>query len=159
MNPNNPVARGMAENPDHFFQHRESCNNFYEAVPAIVEEYMNEISKITGRPHGLFDYYGAEDAERVIIAMGSVTEAAREAIDYLMSKGEKVGLVSVHLYRPFSAKHFLAAVPKTAKRIAVLDRTKEPGATGEPLFLDVKECFYGQEKCASYRRRTLRLGF
>ena len=145
LNPNNPVARGMAENPDHFFQHRESCNNFYEAVPAIVEEYMNEISKITGRPHGLFDYYGAEDAERVIIAMGSVTEAAREAIDYLMSKGEKVGLVSVHLYRPFSAKHFLAAVPKTAKTIAVLDRTKEPGANGEPLYLDVKDCFYGTE--------------
>ena len=145
LNPNNPVARGMAENPDHFFQHRESCNNFYEAVPAIVEEYMNEISKITGRPQGLFDYYGAEDAERVIIAMGSVTEAAREAIDYLMSKGEKVGLVSVHLYRPFSAKHFLAAVPKTAKTIAVLDRTKEPGANGEPLYLDVKDCFYGTE--------------
>ena len=106
---------------------------------------MNEISKITGRKYGLFDYYGAEDAERVIIAMGSVTEAAREAIDYLTAKGEKVGLVSVHLYRPFSAKHFLAAVPKTAKRIAVLDRTKEPGAVGEPLYLDVKDCFYGQE--------------
>ena len=106
---------------------------------------MNEISKITGRPHGLFDYYGAPDAERVIIAMGSVTEAIRETIDYLAAKGEKVGLVSVHLYRPFSAKHFLAAVPATAKRIAVLDRTKEPGANGEPLYLDVKECFYGKE--------------
>ncbi len=145
LNPENPVARGMAENPDTFFQHRESCNNYYEAVPAIVEEYMNEISKITGRKYGLFDYYGAEDADRVIIAMGSVTEAAREAIDYLTAKGEKVGLVSVHLYRPFSAKHFLAAVPKTAKRIAVLDRTKEPGATGEPLYLDVKDVFYGKE--------------
>ena len=145
LNPNNPVARGMAENPDHFFQHRESCNNYYEAVPAIVEEYMNEISKITGRKYGLFDYYGAEDAERVIIAMGSVTEAAREAIDHLVANGEKVGLVAVHLYRPFSAKHFLAAVPKTAKKIAVLDRTKEPGANGEPLYLDVKECFYGKE--------------
>ncbi len=145
LNPKNPVARGMAENPDHFFQHRESSNSYYDAVPAIVEEYMNEISKITGRKYGLFDYYGAEDAERVIIAMGSVTEAAREAIDYLTAKGEKVGLVSVHLYRPFSAKHFLAAVPKTAKRIAVLDRTKEPGAVGEPLYLDVKDCFYGQE--------------
>ena len=145
LNPQKPVARGMAENPDHFFQHRESSNSFYEAVPAIVEEYMNEISKITGRKYGLFDYYGAEDSERVIIAMGSVTEAAREAIDYLTSKGEKVGLVSVHLYRPFSAKHFLAAVPKTAKRIAVLDRTKEPGANGEPLYLDVKDCFYGVE--------------
>ena len=145
LNPMNPVARGMAENPDHFFQHRESCNNYYEAVPAIVEEYMNEISKITGRKYGLFDYYGAEDAERVIIAMGSVTEAAREAIDYLVANGEKVGLVAVHLYRPFSAKHFLAAVPKTAKKIAVLDRTKEPGANGEPLYLDVKDCFYGAE--------------
>ena len=145
LNPMNPVARGMAENPDHFFQHRESCNNYYEAVPAIVEEYMNEISKITGRKYGLFDYYGAEDAERVIIAMGSVTEAAREAIDHLVANGEKVGLVAVHLYRPFSAKHFLAAVPKTAKKIAVLDRTKEPGANGEPLYLDVKDCFYGAE--------------
>ena len=145
LNPMKPVARGMAENPDHFFQHRESCNNYYEAVPAIVEEYMNEISKITGRKYGLFDYYGAEDAERVIIAMGSVTEAAREAIDYLVANGEKVGMVAVHLYRPFSAKHFLAAVPKTAKTIAVLDRTKEPGANGEPLYLDVKDCFYGAE--------------
>ncbi len=145
LNPMKPVARGMAENPDHFFQHRESSNRFYEAVPAIVEEYMNEISKITGRKYGLFDYYGAEDADRVIIAMGSITEAIRETIDYLMAKGEKVGLVSVHLYRPFSAKHFLAAVPKTAKRIAVLDRTKEPGANGEPLYLDVKDCFYGVE--------------
>ena len=145
LNPSKPVARGMAENPDHFFQHRESSNSFYEAVPAIVEEYMNEISKITGRKHSLFDYYGAEDAERVIIAMGSVTEAIRETIDHLTAKGEKVGLVSVHLYRPFSAKHFLAAVPKSAKRIAVLDRTKEPGANGEPLYLDVKDCFYGVE--------------
>ena len=145
LNPEKPVARGMAENPDHFFQHRESSNSFYANVPAIVEEYMNEISKITGRPHGLFDYYGAPDAERVIIAMGSVTEAIRETIDFLAAKGEKVGLVSVHLYRPFSAKHFLAAVPATAKRIAVLDRTKEPGANGDPLYLDVKECFYGKE--------------
>lgn len=145
LNPEHPVARGMAENPDHFFQHRESSNTFYEAVPAIVEEYMNEVSKITGRKYGLFDYYGAEDADRVIIAMGSVTEAAREAIDYLTAQGEKVGLVSVHLYRPFSARHFLAAIPKTAKRIAVLDRTKEPGANGEPLYLDVKDCFYGME--------------
>ncbi len=145
LSPEHPVARGMAENPDTFFAHRESCNPYYEAVPAIVEDYMGKISDITGREYHLFNYYGAADAERVIIAMGSVTEAAREAIDYLTAKGEKVGLVSVHLYRPFSAKHFLAAVPKTAKRIAVLDRTKEPGANGEPLFLDVKECFYGVE--------------
>ncbi len=145
LTPEKPVARGMAENPDTFFAHRESCNTYYEAVPAIVEEYMNKISEITGRKYGLFDYYGAEDADRVIIAMGSVTEAIREVIDYLTAQGEKVGLVAVHLYRPFSAKHFLAAVPKTAKRIAVLDRTKEPGANGEPLYLDVKDCFYGKE--------------
>ena len=145
LTPERPVARGMAENPDVFFQHREASNSFYNAVPAIVEEYMNEITKITGRKYGLFDYYGAEDAERVIIAMGSVTETIREAIDYLMEKGEKVGLVAVHLYRPFSAKHFLAALPKSAKRIAVLDRTKEPGSTGEPLYLDVKDVLYGAE--------------
>lgn len=145
LNPEKPVARGMAENGDVFFQHRESCNEYYNAVPEIVEDYMNKISEITGRKYGLFDYYGAEDAERVIIAMGSVTEAAKEAIDHLVANGEKVGLVSVHLYRPFSAKHFLAAVPASAKRIAVLDRTKEPGAIGEPLYLDVKECFYGKE--------------
>ena len=145
LTPEKPVARGMAENPDTFFAHRESCNTYYEAVPAIVEEYMEKISEITGRKYGLFDYYGAEDADRVIIAMGSVTEAIREVIDHLTAQGEKVGLVAVHLYRPFSAKHFLAAVPKTAKRIAVLDRTKEPGANGEPLYLDVKDCFYGKE--------------
>ncbi len=144
LNPGNPVARGMAENGDVFFQHRESSNEYYNRVPEIVEEYMKEITRITGREYKLFNYYGAEDAERVIIAMGSVTQAAQEAIDYLVKKGEKVGLVSVHLYRPFSAKHFLAAVPKTAKRIAVLDRTKEPGANGEPLYLDVRDCFYGQ---------------
>jgi len=145
LNPMNPVARGMAENPDHFFQHREAGNRFYDEVPAIVEEYMEEIYKLTGRKYGLFNYYGAEDADRIIIAMGSVTEAAREAIDHLVANGEKVGMVAVHLYRPFSAKHFLAAVPETVKRIAVLDRTKEPGANGEPLYLDVKDCFYGRE--------------
>jgi len=145
LSPEHPVARGMAENPDTFFTHRESCNNYYDAVPAIVEDYMNKVSEITGRKYGLFSYYGAADAERVIIAMGSVTEAIRETIDYLTAQGEKVGLVAVHLYRPFSAKHFLAAVPATAKKIAVLDRTKEPGANGEPLYLDVKECFYGKE--------------
>ncbi|MDE6371060.1 MAG: 2-oxoacid:acceptor oxidoreductase family protein, partial [Duncaniella sp.] len=144
LNPGHPVARGMAENGDVFFQHRESSNVYYNRVPEIVEEYMKEITRITGREYGLFNYYGAPDAERVIIAMGSVTQAAQEAIDHLTAQGEKVGLVSVHLYRPFSAKHFLAAVPKTAKRIAVLDRTKEPGANGEPLYLDVRDCFYGQ---------------
>ncbi len=144
LTPENPVARGMAENPDAFFQHKEASNGYYTAVPEVVEAYMNELSVITGRKYGLFDYYGAPDADRVIIAMGSVTEAIRETIDYLTAQGEKVGLVAVHLYRPFSAKHFLAAVPKTAKRIAVLDRTKEPGALGEPLYLDVKDCFYGK---------------
>ncbi|MBR6249176.1 MAG: pyruvate:ferredoxin (flavodoxin) oxidoreductase [Muribaculaceae bacterium] len=145
MNPDRPVTRGTAENTDVFFQHRESCNDYYSAVPAVVEDYMNKINEITGRKYGLFTYYGAPDADRVIIAMGSVTEAIRGTIDHLMAKGEKVGLVAVHLYRPFSAKHFLAAVPSTAKRIAVLDRTKEPGANGEPLYLDVKDCFYGVE--------------
>lgn len=145
LTPDAPIARGLAENGDVFFQHRESSNKFYDAVPEIVEKYMNEIYKITGRKYGLFDYYGAPDAERVIIAMGSGTEAIREAVDYLTAQGEKVGLVAVHLYRPFSAKHFLAAMPATAKRVAVLDRTKEPGANAEPLYLDVKECFYGKE--------------
>ena len=142
LTPERPVARGMAENPETFFAHRESCNTYYEAVPAIVEKYMEKISAITGREYKLFSYYGAEDADRIIICMGSVTEAAREAIDYMISKGEKVGMISVHLYRPFSVKHLLAAVPKTCKKIAVLDRTKEPGANGEPLYLDVKEAFY-----------------
>ena len=145
LSPEHPVARGMAENPETFFAHRESCNAYYDAVPAVVEKYMAEVSKITGREYKLFCYYGADDAERVIICMGSVTEAAREAIDYLNQKGEKVGMVSVHLYRPFSVKHLLAAVPATTKRIAVLDRTKEPGAAGEPLFLDVKDAYYGRE--------------
>ncbi len=144
LSPEHPVSRGMAENPDHFFQHRESCNKFYEAVPETVQAYMDEIAKITGRQYHLFDYYGAQDADRVIICMGSATEAAREMIDYLMAKGEKVGLVAVHLYRPFSVKHFLGALPKTVKRIAVLDRTKEPGAQGQPLYLDVVEALKGQ---------------
>ncbi len=142
LTPEHPEARGMAENPETFFAHREVCNPYYDAVPAIVEKYMGEISRITGREYKLFSYYGADDAERVIICMGSVTEAAREAIDYLNAKGEKVGMVSVHLYRPFSVKHLLAAVPATCKKIAVLDRTKEPGANGEPLYLDVKDAFY-----------------
>ncbi len=145
LTPDAPVARGMAENGDVFFQHREASNKHYEAVPDIVENYMAEISKITGREYHLFNYYGAADADRVIVAMGSVTQAAQEAIDSLIAKGEKVGLVSVHLYRPFSVKHLLAAVPKTCKRLAVLDRTKEPGANGEPLALDVKDAFFGVE--------------
>ena len=145
LTPEHPVARGMAENPETFFAHRESANRYYDAIPEIVEKYMSEVSKICGREYKLFSYYGAKDAERLIILMGSATEAAREAIDYLVGKGEKVGMISVHLYRPFSIKHLLAAVPKTVKRIAVLDRTKEPGANAEPLYLDVKEAFYGIE--------------
>ena len=141
LNPNKPVMRGMAENPDTFFTHREVCNQYYEAVPDVVNDYMKEISKITGREYAPFTYYGAADAERVIIAMGSVTEAAKEVIDYLTEKGEKVGIVAVHLYRPFSVKYMSAVLPKTVKRIAVLDRTKEPGANGEPLYLDVVEAF------------------
>ncbi len=144
LTPEHPEARGMAENPETFFAHREVCNTYYDAIPGIVEKYMEAVSKITGREYKLFSYYGAEDAERVIICMGSVTEAAREAIDYMNAKGEKVGMVSVHLYRPFSVKHLFAAVPKTCKRIAVLDRTKEPGANGEPLYLDVKDAFYNE---------------
>jgi len=144
LSPEHPVARGMAENPETFFAHREVSNPYYDAVPGIVEKYMKEISAITGREYHLFSYYGAEDADRVIILMGSATEAAREAIDYLNANGQKVGMVSVHLYRPFSVKHLLAAVPKTVKRIAVLDRTKEPGAEGEPLYLDVRAAFYGR---------------
>jgi pyruvate-ferredoxin/flavodoxin oxidoreductase len=145
LNPVKPVARGTAQNPDIYFQASEAANPFYNAIPAIVEDYLAQIGEITGRNHGLFDYYGAPDADRVVIAMGSATEAIREGIDYLNEKGEKVGLISVHLYRPFSAKHFLAALPNSTKRICVLDRTKEPGAGGEPLYLDVKDVLYGYE--------------
>ncbi|MBP3419433.1 MAG: pyruvate:ferredoxin (flavodoxin) oxidoreductase [Marinifilaceae bacterium] len=143
LNPNAPVARGMAENSDVYFAHREACNPFYDAVPAIVEEYMEKLSEITGRKYGLFNYYGAQDAERVIVLMGSATEAAIEVIDYLQAKGEKVGMVAVHLYRPFSVKHLLAAVPATTKYLTVLDRTKEPGAYAEPLYLDVVAAYNG----------------
>ncbi len=144
LTPEHPKSRGMAENPETFFTHREASNRFYDALPAIVEKYMAAISERTGREYKLFSYYGAEDADRIIILMGSATEAARETVDHLISKGEKVGMIAVHLYRPFSVKHLLAAVPKSVKRIAVLDRTKEPGASGEPLLLDVKDAFYGQ---------------
>ena len=145
LTPERPVTRGTAENPETFFTHSESRNESYEKLPELVEHYMNELSKITGREHHIFDYYGAADAERLIILMGSASEAAREAIDYMMAKGEKVGMISVHLFRPFSVKHLLAAVPKTVKKIAVLDRTKEPGAEAEPLYLDVKSAFYNVE--------------
>jgi len=145
MNPDNPVTRGTAQNPDIYFQEREACNPYYEAVDDIVADYMAEVSKITGRNYQPFTYYGDPDAENVIVAMGSVTDTIIETIDYLTAKGEKVGLISVHLYRPFSEKYFMKAFPKTVKNIAVLDRTKEPGAGGEPLYLDVCELFYGKE--------------
>jgi len=145
INPEHPVTRGTAQNPDIFFQAKEASNRFYDAVPDIVEDYMQDIKKITGREYHPFTYYGAEDAENIIIAMGSITETIRETVDYLNAKGKKVGLLVVHLYRPFSTKYFLNVLPKSVKRIAVLDRSKEPGANGEPLYLDVKEVLYGKE--------------
>ena len=137
LNPERPVMRGSHENGDIFFQHREACNKYYEAVPGIVEEYMGKVNAKLGTDYKLFNYYGAPDAERVIVAMGSICDVAEEVIDYMNAAGEKVGLIKVRLYRPFSAKHLIAAIPETAKKIAVLDRTKEPGALGEPLYLDV----------------------
>ncbi len=145
LNPEHPVTRGTAQNPDIYFQSREAANRFYDPIPDMVEEYMQEINKLTGREYHPFTYYGAPDAENVIIAMGSVTETIRETVDYLMAKGEKVGVISVHLYRPFSAKYFLKVMPESVKRIAVLDRTKEPGANGDPLYLDVRELYYGKK--------------
>ncbi len=137
LNPEHPAMRGSHENGDIFFQHRESCNKYYDALPAVVEEYMGKVNEKLGTNYQLFNYYGAPDAERVIVAMGSICDVAEEVIDYLTAKGEKVGLVKVRLYRPFVASKLLEAIPATAKKIAVLDRTKEPGALGEPLFLDV----------------------
>ncbi len=145
LNPDHPVVRGTAQNPDIYFQEREAVNKYYEALPEIVENYMQEITKLTGREYHLFNYYGAPDADRLIISMGSVCDAIEETIDYLTAKGEKVGLLNVHLYRPFSLDHFFKYIPKTVKKIAVLDRTKECGALGEPLYLDVKNAFYGKE--------------
>ena len=129
--------RGSHENGDIFFQHREACNKYYDAIPGIVEEYMDKVNAKLGTDYKPFNYYGAPDADRVIVAMGSICDVAEEVIDYLTAKGEKVGLVKVRLYRPFSADRLVAAIPATAKKIAVLDRTKEPGALGEPLYLDV----------------------
>ena len=137
LSPNHPVTRGTAQNPDIYFQTREVSNKYYEDIVGIVEKNMAKMSEITGRKHSLFDYYGAQDAKHVVVAMGSVTEALEETIDYLNAKGQKLGMIKVHLFRPFSAEHFLAAMPKTVERVCVLDRTKEPGAPGEPLYLDV----------------------
>ena len=144
LNPEHPVLRGTAQNGDIYFQGREAANKYYDAIPDIVNEYMVEISKITGRDYKPFNYYGDPEATKVIVAMGSVCGAAEETVDYLRSKGEKVGVLEVHLYRPFSAKYFFNVMPKTVKKIAVLDRTKEPGSLGEPLYLDIcnlyKDC-------------------
>ena len=144
LNPEHPVTRGTAQNPDIYFQTREAANKFYNAVPDMVADTMREISKITGREYKPFVYYGDPEAEEILIAMGSVTETIKETIDYLRKQGRKVGLVTVHLYRPFSEKYFFDVLPKSVKRVCVLDRTKEPGAEGEPLYLDVKSMFYGK---------------
>ena len=146
LNPDHPVIRGTAQNPDIYFQEREAVNSYYDAIPALVEDAMAEIKKITGREYHLFDYHGAPDAERLIVAMGSVCETAKEAADYLNAQGEKVGVLSVHLYRPFSIEHFFKYLPKTIKKVAVLDRTKEPGSLGEPLYLDVRAAYYSSEQ-------------
>lgn len=145
LNPENPVLRGTAQNPDIFFQAKEASNRYYDAIPDLVNDYMQEISKLTGRHYAPFNYYGAEDAENIIIAMGSVTDTIEETVDYLMAQGEKVGVIKVHLYRPFAEKYFFDVLPKTVKRIAVLDRTKEPGAVADPLHLDIMSIFFGKK--------------
>ncbi|HOR45897.1 MAG TPA: pyruvate:ferredoxin (flavodoxin) oxidoreductase, partial [Spirochaetota bacterium] len=144
LNPNHPVTRGTAQNPDVFFQAREACNKFYDAVPDIVADYMKKMSAIVGREYKPFVYYGAPEAENIIVCMGSVSETVRETIDYLNNNGEKVGAVIVHLFRPFSTKYLFDVMPKSVKRIAVLDRSKEPGSAGEALYLDIKSVFYGK---------------
>ena len=146
LNPDNPVIRGTAQNPDIYFQTREAVNTYYNALPEIVENYMGEISKLTGREYHLFNYYGAEDAEDIIIVMGSASETVRTVVEKLNAEGRKVGVLVVHLYRPFSIEHFMGAIPQSVKRIAVLDRTKEPGAFGEPLYLDVRAAFYASDR-------------
>ena len=145
LNPEHPVTRGTAQNPDIFFQAKEAINRFYEPIPDVVDAYMQEITKMTGRVYHPFMYYGHPEAENIIVAMGSITDTTKEVIDYLMSKGEKVGLISVHLYRPFSEKYFFNVLPRSVKRICVLDRTKEPGANGDPLYLDIRDMFYDRD--------------
>ena len=145
LSPESPKTRGTAQNDDIYFQTRELSNRFYDAVPDIVANYLAEISKITGREYKPFNYYGDPEATRVIVAMGSVTQTLEEVVDYLNAKGEKVGIIKVHLYRPFSTKYLFDVMPKSVKKIAVLDRTKEPGSLGEPLYLDIKAAFYGQK--------------
>jgi len=137
LNPEHPAQRGTAQNPDIFFQAREACNTYYDNCVDVVEDYMNQVNAKIGTKYKLFNYYGAKDATKVIVAMGSACDTLEETIDYMTAAGEKVGLVKVHLYRPFSVKHLLSAIPKTVERITVLDRTKEPGSLGEPLYLDI----------------------
>ena len=146
LSPENPYTKGTAQNPDIYFQAVEAANPYYENIVGVVEEYMNEISQITGRDYKPFNYYGDPEAEKVIVAMGSVTETIEETIDYLREKGEKVGVIKVHLYRPFSSEHFFNVLPSTVKKIAVLDRTKEKGAVAEPLHLDIKNIFYDRDE-------------
>jgi len=146
LNPGHPSTRGTTQNPDIYFQQREAANNFYTALPTVVENYMNDINKLTGRNYKLFDYYGAKDAKYLVIAMGSVSDTIKETIDYLTAKGEKVGLVNVHLYRPFSVEHLMQAIPASVERIAVLDRTKEPGSVCEPLYQDICQAYYSINK-------------
>ncbi len=145
LNPEHPVTRGTAQNPDIYFQSREAASKFYDVIPDMVEDYMQEVYKITGREYHPFTYYGAEDAENIIVAIGSITEVIKEVIDYKNANGENVGLITVHLYRPFSEKYFMKVFPKTTKRVAVLDRTKEIGANGEPLYLDIRDLFYEED--------------
>ncbi len=144
LNPEHPVTRGTAQNPDIYFQSREAANKFYDVVPDMVEDYMQQLKVVSGREYHPFTYYGAKDPENIVIAMGSITETLKEVIDFLVEKGEKVGLISVHLYRPFSAKYFFKVFPESVKRITVLDRTKEIGANGDPLYLDVEDLFYNR---------------
>ena len=143
LNPNHPCQRGSAQNPDIFFQAREACNPFYDALPAVVQEYMDKVNEKIGTDYKLFNYYGAEDAEHIIIAMGSVNDTIEETIDYLAAAGKKVGVVKVRLYRPFCAQALIDAIPDSVKQISVLDRTKEPGSLGEPLYLDVVAALKG----------------
>ena len=145
LNPNHPCQLGSAQNPDLFFQTRESCNSTYDAMPAIVQKYMDKVNEKIGTDYKLFNYYGAADAEKIIIAMGSVCDTIDETIDYLMARGEKVGVVKVRLYRPFCKEALIEAIPDTVKSIAVLDRTKEPGSLGEPLYLDVVAALKGSK--------------
>ena len=164
LSPDHPFIRGTAQNPDVFFQARETVNRFYEACPAIVQEEMDKFARLVGRSYHLFDYVGAPDAERVIILMGSGAEAAQETVEHLTAQGEKVGVLKVRLYRPFSLEHFVKSLPATVKTLATLDRTKEPGAVGEPLYTDVTTAvsegmatgIVALQDIPAHHRRTLR---